>query len=177
MLDLNLIEHYHCPRWHELPSIPLYMDQVVMIIHHALGIFFEESEPSITASMIHNYVKQKIIHPPQKKKYQKEHIVQLIMISTFKKIFSISEISALLSVLVDELALEDAYDLFCSQLEHTLALGFHSVGNTLTLDVSSVPSEQLLHTALLAFVSKLLAQHSLKQLNPPTPLLHARREK
>ena len=68
------IMQYHCPRWNELPEIELYIDQVIYILESNLSIFNKHSDtPLITSSMINNYVKQHILKPPTKKKYNREH--------------------------------------------------------------------------------------------------------
>ena len=67
----NLI-NYHCPRWNELPEIELYIDQVICVLQNNLAIFLkEENTPVITPNMINNYVKQEVLMPPIKKKYNK----------------------------------------------------------------------------------------------------------
>ena len=61
--------NFHCPRWKELPEIDLYMDQVVSILEKYLSVFMEyEGEKIITPTMINNYVKQKVVDPPIKKR-------------------------------------------------------------------------------------------------------------
>ncbi|MBQ9921517.1 MAG: DUF1836 domain-containing protein [Clostridia bacterium] len=67
-IDLNTKEilEFHLPRWDELPEIELYMDQVVYTLEKKLEIFAEdESQKIITSTMINNYVKQKVVKPPE----------------------------------------------------------------------------------------------------------------
>ena len=64
---------YHFPRFDELPEIELYIDQVICVVQKNLSIFSKNKEtPVITPSMINNYVKQEVLEPPKKKKYNKE---------------------------------------------------------------------------------------------------------
>ena len=66
--------NYHCPRWNELPEIELYIDQVICVLQSNLSIFSkEENSPVITPNMINNYVKQEVLKPPVKKKYNKSN--------------------------------------------------------------------------------------------------------
>ena len=69
---------FRCPRWRELPELELYMDQVLCILEKNLGLFGEETDSKkeddgqktsvvITPTMINNYVKNKLIPPPEKK--------------------------------------------------------------------------------------------------------------
>ena len=89
----NLI-NYHCPRWNELPEIELYIDQVICVLQNNLAIFLkEENTPVITPNMINNYVKQEVLMPPIKKKYNKTHLAYLFVICILKRLMSISEIN------------------------------------------------------------------------------------
>ena len=55
-----------------------------------------EDDKTLTKTMINNYTKNKILPPPEKKKYSKEHIIMLISIYYLKNIASISDIRKLL---------------------------------------------------------------------------------
>ena len=77
------IEKFHMPRWEELPEIDLYLDQVVTFIDKYLLYYLttesdekeEKKEKNVlTKTMINNYVKQKIIEAPVKKKYNRNNI-------------------------------------------------------------------------------------------------------
>ena len=64
--------NFHCPRYDELPSIDLYLDQVISILSDTLDDLYPEDEDKvITGTMINNYVKCRAIEPPNKKKYSK----------------------------------------------------------------------------------------------------------
>ena len=52
--------------------------------------------------MINNYAKNHLIHPPLKKKYSREHMLELLFIFYFKSFLSISDIQTLLSPLSDD---------------------------------------------------------------------------
>ena len=83
--------NYHCPRWNELPEIELYIDQVISVLQSNLSIFSkEENSPVITPNMINNYVKQEVLKPPVKKKYNKTHLAYLFVICILKRLMSIS---------------------------------------------------------------------------------------
>ena len=51
----------------------------------------EENSPVITPNMINNYVKQEVLKPPVKKKYNKTHLAYLFVICILKRLMSISE--------------------------------------------------------------------------------------
>ena len=69
---------YRCPRYEHLPNIPLYSDQVIDSLKQYTAPFYSDgSEQAITPTMINNYVKQHLITPPVKKRYDKEQIARL----------------------------------------------------------------------------------------------------
>lgn len=110
---------FHLPRFDELPNIDLYMDQVLSIIENSLNIFSSENDENIiTKSMINNYVKQNVIEKPFKKRYKKLHVSYLIIISTLKRVLSISEISKIINN--QDYDVEEFYNMFCYELERSL---------------------------------------------------------
>ena len=80
------------PLWEDLPSIPLYMDQVILYLGESLKLFEREEELSLlTSSMINNYVKNGLIPHPEKKKYTKEHLAGLMAVCMLKQVLSIRD--------------------------------------------------------------------------------------
>lgn len=108
----------HCPRWAELPALGLYMDQVLLVLTEALASLTAGDQ--VTATMVGNYVKMKLIRPSEKKKYAREHLARLIMISLLKHVLSMAEIARVLEELTSERTIGEAYDLFCVRLEACL---------------------------------------------------------
>ncbi len=94
----RLLKEYHLPTWDELPAIELYMDQVIILLTNYLGIFsvVSNDDKLITPTMINNYVKQKTIPAPVKKRYSKIHLAYLIIICILKQTLSISTISKII---------------------------------------------------------------------------------
>ncbi|MGI6254536.1 MAG: DUF1836 domain-containing protein [Acutalibacter sp.] len=89
-------EHSAPPTWEELPTIPLYMDQVILYLGESLRLFQpEEGGSLLTSSMINNYVKSGLIPHPEKKKYTKEHLAGLMAVSMLKQVLSIQDIQTL----------------------------------------------------------------------------------
>ena len=85
----NGISRMHFPKWEELPSLVLYVDQVAAVINEYLTSLGMEP---LTKSMINNYVKKKTIQAPIKKKYAVNQIVDLLLIGFFKNTFTINDI-------------------------------------------------------------------------------------
>lgn len=164
-LTAELAKRFHCPRWEQLPAISLYMDQVVIMLEEILGAFADEKERVLTSTMINNYVKQKIITPPEKKKYDRGHLALLIMISTLKKVLSMSEISSIIAMMVDAYGMDAAYDLFCEKFEKSLANGFS--GHLEHVRASANPGQgqgalNILEAGLTALTGKLLVLYYLQ---------------
>ena len=113
---------FSLPRWAELPSIALYLDQVLIILNEALRDITAEDEKVITATIINNYVKQKVIMPTVKKKYSREHLAELIMITALKRVLSTAEIVLVLRDIKSGRSTEEAYEIFCEELENGLRL-------------------------------------------------------
>ena len=118
------IINYHCPRWNELPEIELYIDQVICILEKNLSIFKENDSPIITPSMINNYVKQHILKPPVKKKYNRSHLSYLFVICVFKRLMSLSQIRGSITMTRRLFSVEDGYNMFCEGLENALRHAF-----------------------------------------------------
>ena len=116
------IQSLHIPRWEELPSIDLYLDQVVTLIDKFLLPYLGNEDDSIliTKTMINNYVKQGIIKSPEKKKYNREHIACLFVICSLKTVYSISNISELIEVGITKFKVENSYNKFCTLFEYAL---------------------------------------------------------
>ena len=124
-IEAEDVLNYHCPRFNELPEIELYIDQVICVLQKYLAIFSKNKDiPVITPSMINNYVKQDVIKPPIKKRYDREHIAYLFVICVLKKSMSISEIRESIDIMVKKYSVEDAYNLFCVELEKALKYTF-----------------------------------------------------
>lgn len=78
----------------DIPSIDLYMDQVLSLFDKFFPYNFNEQE--LTKTMVNNYAKGGIINPAVKKKYNKEHILMITIICMLKRNISLSEIKKLI---------------------------------------------------------------------------------
>lgn len=119
-ISMDDIINYHCPRWNELPEIELYIDQVIFLLEQNLSIFNDNNTPIITSSMINNYVKQHILKPPVKKKYNRSHLSYLFVICVFKRLMSLTQIRGSITMTRRLFSVEDGYNLFCTELENAL---------------------------------------------------------
>lgn len=105
----------------DIPNIDLYMEQMTTFIDEKLGhLKREENDKILTKTMINNYTKMGILMPPKNKKYNKDHIILLILIYYLKQILSINDIHSLLAPILNDIesrdddliSLEDIYSTF-----------------------------------------------------------------
>lgn len=150
---------FHCPRYEELPAIDLYMDQVLCVIEDVLKAF-SMGEKVLTASMVNNYVKQRIVSPPVNKKYSRKHMAYLLAVCILKKVFSISEICRMITIQMENYPMAEAYDFFCDEVEKALRTAFS--GEVFIQENGSMEEEELLRSAVLSFAQKVRTQKYLE---------------
>jgi len=81
----------------QIPVIDLYVDQILNLVNERLMDGSERyHDRKLTKTMINNYSKEGLITPIKGKKYDKEQILQMLMIYTLKSTLSINEIKRLL---------------------------------------------------------------------------------
>lgn len=110
MKQMNLID------LNDIPEIDLYMDQITTFMDEQLMPFKRnEKDKILTKTMINNYTKHKVLPPPEKKKYAKDHLIMMIFIYHLKQTVSINDIQSLLGNLIrdgSQYDLEDVYSSF-----------------------------------------------------------------
>ena len=112
----SLLNNRKMPTWDELPTIDLYMVQIIALMNQYLINFASsdaEGTQVITPPMINNYVKLKAMPAPFKKKYSKVHIAYLIMISSLKQALSIPTIQKIIPLYEEEEKAKYLYEMFC----------------------------------------------------------------
>lgn len=157
---------FHIPRWNELPDIDLYLDQVVTFIdkylNNYINIDFDshnednKNNTCITKTMINNYVKQNLIDPPLKKKYNKKHIAYLFVICILKQVYSINEIDKLIKISKRNYTIDRAYNTFCHALELCIRRTFSGKSCLSNKHISS--ETYLLLNVVQTFASKLYVE-------------------
>ena len=92
----------------DIPDIDLYMDQLTTFMDEHLSSSKRFPDDKIlTKTMINNYTKNKLLPPPDKKKYSKEHIIMLIYIYYFKNFLAINDIKSILDPITETLLDKD----------------------------------------------------------------------
>lgn len=147
--------NYRFVRWHDLPDIDLYMDQLITFVEKNIGDLFSDDEKCITPAMINNYVKLKLIPKPIKKRYSRKHLAYLMAITTLKQVLPIPKIKEGIDQAIEVHGADESYDLFCKAMEDSLFNLFNSIEtDPLSLDVED--TNGVLHYAAMAFASKLI---------------------
>lgn len=115
---MDTVDQLTYVRPEEIPSVDLYMDQVLGFINERmLHLTRNPQEDKIfTKTMINNYAKTKILPPPVKKKYSKDHILLLLLIYYFKGVLSVGDTGEVLNKITEkyfggneDFGLEDIY--------------------------------------------------------------------
>lgn len=115
----------HIYRFGELPRIELYLDQVLTLVSEELAFMCLPDEQVVTGSMVNNYVKQKLMPAPEKKRYTRAHVATLLFVCALKRVYSIAQLQQIMGMIenahVDAAAL---YDEVVAALECALAEQF-----------------------------------------------------
>lgn len=99
---LDHLRHLDYIKASDIPGIDLYMDQVTTFMDSHLGSAKRRNEDKVlTKTMINNYAKNRLLPPPVKKKYSREHLLVLIFIYYFKGFLSFQDIQAILNPLTE----------------------------------------------------------------------------
>ena len=126
----------HITRYGEFPDIPLLLDQVLLLANQALAALphsataphagtqeGDNPEPVLTASMVNNYVKRKLVPAPVKKRYGKDQVCLLVWTCLLKQVMDLKDIDAFFGTVMQGDGLERAYDGFCADVEALLGAG------------------------------------------------------
>ena len=105
----------------DIPNIDLYMDQVLTFLAQELGTVREVNEDkAITKTMINNYTKNQLMPPPEKKKYSRDHMLNLIFIYYFKNFLGLKDIKSILDPINEKYYGDseglDFFDIYCNMI-------------------------------------------------------------
>lgn len=115
------LNEHALPTWAELPTLELYMDQVIALVNAYLGFLPKEvgMDAVVTSAAVNNYVRKKIMPPPVKKRYSRIHLAYLLMICSMKHSVSIPYIQQMIPVTLSEEQVRSVYDQFVEQQRRT----------------------------------------------------------
>lgn len=93
----------------DIPNMNLYMEQLTNFIDENLGdLKRNKNDKILTKTMINSYTKDGLLMPPEnKKKYNRQHVILLILIYHLKQILSINDIHALLKPILNDMSTDD----------------------------------------------------------------------
>ena len=159
-------KQFHIPRFDELPTVPLYKDQVIIYLENLVSrLNIYSDDKLLTPTMINNYVKQKVVSPPKDKKYNEKHLAYLIVVCVLKQVFTLQEICNLINIQIEHCDIKVAYNYFCTEFEAALESVF------ITRDFSyksfasvSTQQSELVRSAVRSVAHKVYIQKQIKDL-------------
>lgn len=118
------INEYRLPAWEDIPDLGLYMEQVLSLLTEYLDYLPPElkDEQFITAATINNYVRNRYMPKPFKKKYYRIHIAYLVMICTLKQSLIISTLTQMIPNDIPEEQVREIYTAYRER--HRIAAEF-----------------------------------------------------
>ena len=157
------LEAQRLPRWRELPDLELYLDQVLELTARYLGAWPAFDRKGLTASMVNNYASTGALSKPEKKRYSRRHLAQLLVICVLKNSLPIAAIRTLLHREMPEGGEEAFYDGFCACFE---SAGAEAARQAEARQEGVSPA---LRSALLAQAEQALALRLCAVLYPESP--------
>src|SRR5699024_5544358 len=101
---LDQIENMSHLKSEDIPSLDLYMDQIMTLFDINLADNKRHDDDKLlTKTMINNYSKEGLLKPIKGKKYTKNHILQMLLIYSLKNTISIQEIKKILQPFHDHM--------------------------------------------------------------------------
>lgn len=148
--SVNRFARLSFPLYAELPSLNLYMDQVIDEVNQFLVPL---TGTKITKSMINSYVKQGLVERPEKKRYSKQHLAEILVVSLMKPILSLDTIKKAIKIAVKMDPVNIAYDQFIRAFNEELS-------KTQTHQLKAVDYQ---HMAIRSLLYKLLVEDLVNQ--------------
>ncbi|MGI6028746.1 MAG: DUF1836 domain-containing protein [Candidatus Heteroscillospira sp.] len=147
---------FKCPRYEELPDMWLYLEQVLGYVNQVIAPIHSEA---LTGAMVNNYIKNKAVPSPVKKKYGREHMAYLIVTCLLKQVFTVQQIAGLYEIQRETYPLAKAYDFFCTEYENALREAFDFTGAALPCTESRRTEQTILiRTMVLAAANRVYVE-------------------
>lgn len=149
---LNSVSNIRLPRYHDIPSVGLYLEQTTKYIAEYLDPL---EEGCLTASMISNYVKKGLIPSPVKKQYNRDQIAYLLFIALAKNVLSLDNLTMFIDLQKQTYTTEASYDYFCREFENVLQFVFGNQETMEFADPEASDEKTMLHNTIIAISHKL----------------------
>lgn len=120
------LEEFRLPRWDDLPSMDLYLEQILELLDEWLGDYLAaKGKRVLTKTMINNYVKLQYLKAPVNKKYDRLSVACLFVIAVLKPIYTIEEISRFIRLALQFESADKVFDRFCDMTEQAVSCAFN----------------------------------------------------
>ena len=167
-MDQRIMEHislpicqFRLPRYEEIPTVGLYLEQVTKYIGDYLSPL---SGVEITSSMISNYVKKKLVSNPVRKQYSRDQIAYLMFVAVVKTVVSMEDIRLMISIQQKTYSAQRAYDYFCLELENVLQFVFDRKNALDVVGVDSTDEKVMLRNTIITVAHKVYLNALLAEL-------------
>lgn len=143
-----LVDQLKLPSYSEIPEMGLYLKQVVAYLNKCLAPL---GNVQITSSMVSNYVKHKLIAPPQDRLYSREQIATLLFISIAKNVMDQADLRKAIAIQQQTYPTKVAYNYFTAELQNTLLFVFNKKTKLQQVGNEHTKQKQMLHNVIMAF--------------------------
>lgn len=154
------LQEFYLPTFNEIPNGGLYLDQVVKYINS----YLEKFTQPITASMISNYVKKKIVPSPIKKQYNRDHILYLMLITLCKSVMSLEQIQQLFEIQRTSYDMKTAYEYFYAEFYNNLTYIFGLSDSIENIGKDHTDEKLVFKNAIITVCHKLYMDHLFNQI-------------
>ena len=153
------VQDFRLPRYHEIPTVGLYLEQVAKYISEYLAPL---EEGSLTPSMVSNYVKKHLIDSPVKKQYGRDQIAYLFFIALAKNVMSLEALKGFIALQKRTYPLPRAYDYLCDEFENLLQYTFEVKDVMDAVGHDNTDERRLLYTCIVAVTQKIYLEKCLE---------------
>ena len=155
---------FHIPRWNQLPSIDLYIDQIIALVDENLSaVLCHHDGFPLTKSMINNYVKAKLVAAPINKKYPRSAVAMVIVICLPRNCYSTDESARLRQLVLSADGQQVMYDRFCDAVENALRDVFAGEIHRKDESLPERDKKYLMENFALSFACKFYVQKTFLQ--------------
>ena len=153
------------------PDIELYMDQILDYLSRQ-KVSLRDNE-KITSAMVNNYIKEGLLPRAKGKKYNKVHMMYLCIIQRLKKVLCGKDMSRLLSSNMKDDDVAECYKGYENILSSEITL----IGEYIKEQEKTPKEELAMRLAIRSQLSKMLCEHLIQELNPPTEVKSSHKKK
>lgn len=148
------------PYWNDFPDIDLYMDQLINLVNRYLKGFLPNP---LTPSMVNSYVKKGLLQRPEKKKYQRQHLAELMIISLFKSVYSLELVKQVVQLVFEQAKPQTDYDNFAILFNQELNLIINQNNTAVSRNESTAPVlHQIEDYTIRAAIYQMLGQRAIQ---------------